>query len=578
MNKYIFLVIIHILIVKSQNNLPVKFEDFSQETDNLFEFDRIKREGLLQKNDQVGCGEQKFVRPTITGGKYTERGEFPWKAALVEKTNQFFCGGTLVSNNMVVTAAHCVKGKRNIHDFKPEDMLVLLGVYDISRTNEKGKITSNVKAIRVHPDWNIHVDSYDADIAVLILETQIQFNRYIRPVCLDGQHSVIVQASSGITVGFGKTETSVISNIAKKLELPIIDHHKCSQSDDIFQYILSSRTFCGGYGNGSGVCEGDSGSGLFVVHNDRYYLRGITSASAANNVNECDTNKLSLFTDASDYCGWIRSGGLTKYAVCIEEELPTNNAKNILYKGECLKVNEYLESYNKCFKVVFQSDGQLVHYQTSSMSESWRSEGTGSCVNKACMQDDGNFVVSDCNKNQIFATNTAGNPGSRIILQNDGNFVLYSFKNIALWSTSTVAQCDRTDVEHESLRNPTAIATKPIKNTLNAGECLAPNEYLESKDKCFKAIYQADGDFVLYKKTVLDDYEWCTHTPSCANKLCMLNDGNLVLYDCKNKILFSSETSGNPGSHLIMADSGRLLIYSKSNRIIWYSYNSASHC
>jgi len=363
-----------------------------------------------------------------------------------------------------------MKGKHNSHELKPGDISVLLGVHDISRSNEKGRVTSNVETIRVHSDWNVEVDSYDADIAILILEKEVQFNSYIQPICLDGKQSKISKSIGGVAVGFGKTETGHVSNIAKKLDVPIMDYHKCSKKKDILQYLLSSRTFCGGPGDGRGVCEGDSGSGLFIAHNNRFYLRGITSASTVNSVNECDVNTFSVFTDATNFCGWIRSGGLVEHAICInptttdskivtspiqttssQSSASTNPIKNILYAGECLKPNEYIESANKYFKLVYQDDGDLVYYRKSSTEAVWSSHTPGSCPNRACMQEDGNFVVYNCRNKAIFVSQTVGHPGSRIILQNDGNCVIYDLKNVALWSTRTMDNSIKEVVEGEIL-------------------------------------------------------------------------------------------------------------------------------
>ena len=122
----------------------------------------------------------------------------------------------------------------------------------------------------------------------------------------------------------------------------------------------------------------------------------------------------------------------------------------------------------------------------------------------------------------------------------------------------------------ESLRYPVVTATKPITNVLYAGECLEANEYLESSNNNFKVIYQSDGDFVLYEKSLLDDNVWSSHTPmSCTNRVCMLANGNFVLYDCKNKILFATNTAGNSGSKMIIQDDGKLAIYKSYDNIIW---------
>ena len=69
--------------------------------------------------------------------------------------------------------------------------------------------------------------------------------------------------------------------------------------------MLSPRTFCGGYANGTGMCTGDAGSGLAVVHENRHYLRGIVSASLLNAYAKCDHTKHSIFTNILSFYGWI---------------------------------------------------------------------------------------------------------------------------------------------------------------------------------------------------------------------------------------------------------------------------------
>lgn len=69
--------------------------------------------------------------------------------------------------------------------------------------------------------------------------------------------------------------------------------------------ISSGRTFCGGQGRGVGVCQGDSGSGLFVVHDGAYYLRGVVSSSLYNGHLGCDVENYSVFTDVLKFYDWI---------------------------------------------------------------------------------------------------------------------------------------------------------------------------------------------------------------------------------------------------------------------------------
>ena len=62
----------------------------------------------MEKLIFLECGERRPGETKIVGGKQTEIGEYPWMAALMY--NSFhFCGGSLVNDRWVVTAAHCVK-------------------------------------------------------------------------------------------------------------------------------------------------------------------------------------------------------------------------------------------------------------------------------------------------------------------------------------------------------------------------------------------------------------------------------------------------------------------------------------
>ena len=204
--------------------------------------------------------------------------------------------------------------KRNASILSTCDFSVLLGVHNMSNEDEEGRISLNVNAINIHPDWNVNVDSYDADIAVLELVEAVKFNQFIRPICIPDVESVVASASTGTVIGFGKTETGTISDVAKMLEIPIYGYKNCTKHSPDHQNLISHRTFCGGSADGSGVCDGDSGSGVYVQYNSDYYLRGLVSSSFSNVVLQCDVNKVAIFTDVPKFYGWIKSGGLDVHA------------------------------------------------------------------------------------------------------------------------------------------------------------------------------------------------------------------------------------------------------------------------
>ena len=202
------------------------------------------------------------------------------------------------------------------HEVKPKsagDFLVLLGAHNLNKTIEVGRVPYAVQKVNIHPDWNIYIESFDADIAVLVLDRAIGFNEFIQPICL-----VNVQATTvitGIVVGYGKSEdeTKIHENIPKVIDMPIHTNEHCFLENSNLVKISSKRTFCGGTGTGVGVCRGDSGSGLFVTDGSAYYLRGIVSSSIIGGRYGCDVDTYSVFTDVTKYVDWINGISTSRF-------------------------------------------------------------------------------------------------------------------------------------------------------------------------------------------------------------------------------------------------------------------------
>lgn len=131
------------------------------------------------------CGKKYVSSGLIVGGVYSERGQWPWLAALYYTHNQkYFCGATLISTKHTITAAHCIQAKQSQKILTKDEVAVLLGKHDLKELVEDGSVTKFVSEIVVHPDWNYAATKYDADIAIIVLKTPVVFSQYIAPVCL----------------------------------------------------------------------------------------------------------------------------------------------------------------------------------------------------------------------------------------------------------------------------------------------------------------------------------------------------------------------------------------------------------
>lgn len=108
-----------------------------------------------------------------------------------------------------------------------------------------------------------------------------------------------------------------------------------------------------------------------------------------------------------------------------------------LMPGDLLRVDVPLVSQDGRFRLLYQSDGNLVLYAPT--GPLWAS-GTHGQPGFCAMQGDGNFVVYNKAGQPRWASNTNGKPGAWLLVQNDGNMVIYSVTGKALWASNTAYQ------------------------------------------------------------------------------------------------------------------------------------------
>lgn len=220
------------------------------------------------QNENEICGRRNndaTVGGFIYGGDETNRGDWPWIVAMfLNKPSglSFNCGGTLVSSSAVVTAAHCVITSHKA--YQPHEMTVWLGRHSLTDWSEPGATTVPIQSINVHQDYMRQQQSYDADIAVIKLQRTVTFTEYIRPVCLWPAATDLkeVENKRGSVIGWGRDVDLPISNIPKKIDLPIVNVLSCIQKSVHLAKTVSERTFCAGTLDGTGPCKGDSGRAI----------------------------------------------------------------------------------------------------------------------------------------------------------------------------------------------------------------------------------------------------------------------------------------------------------------------------
>lgn len=115
-------------------------------------------------------------KPRIIGGDETNPGEFPWTAS-IKLNGQPICGGSLIDESWILTAAHCVVG------YNPKNLTVRLGSYRIKDLSEPESVELPVNMFIIHKDYSVP-RPFSNDIALLKLTDFVRYTDFILPVCL----------------------------------------------------------------------------------------------------------------------------------------------------------------------------------------------------------------------------------------------------------------------------------------------------------------------------------------------------------------------------------------------------------
>ncbi|KAG4066426.1 hypothetical protein HA402_007062 [Bradysia odoriphaga] len=247
----------------------------------------------------IECGTINLYREAVLGGKEVVKDEWPFIVALYySSTFKYFCGGTIISDKHVLTAAHCIQTKGKGFPLIPDEITVRLGAYNLTDRSEKDAVNRNVAQILLHPNWNVVEDKYDADIAILVLNETLYFSDHIRPICMPPR-KFLIEGLKGTVVGWGKTENGTAEGIPKKIDVTALNDEVCYETDDGIASFASERSFCG-ESSGS-PNEGDSGGGFFAVAGSGWVQFGTVSfirpKGTGNNLNVALYMKLSSLRD-----------------------------------------------------------------------------------------------------------------------------------------------------------------------------------------------------------------------------------------------------------------------------------------
>ncbi|XP_062988494.1 coagulation factor VII-like isoform X2 [Elgaria multicarinata webbii] len=229
----------------------------------------------------------------IIGGSFCHPGGCPWQVLIQNHRGYGFCGGSLISSQWVLTAAHCLDIINPHH--------VTVGDFDkYQRERDEQKV--GVRQYWKHPQYD--PENYNNDIALLQLTSDVVFSEHVLPICLPSPNlatSLIDEGAQGMVSGWGATHAKGrLTRFLLEVRLPVVSMEVCRQSTE---KLITDNMFCAGYDKEvQDACKGDSGGPFAVAYRGTWYLLGIVSWGEGCG----EVEKYGVYTRVTNYMAWIK--------------------------------------------------------------------------------------------------------------------------------------------------------------------------------------------------------------------------------------------------------------------------------
>ncbi|CAG7659934.1 unnamed protein product [Allacma fusca] len=267
----------------------------------------------LSNPQTVSCkcgvpGGQVNEETRIVGGRNAPMDYWSWQAALIFIGRQApFCGGALINDRYVLTAAHCVV-TTGLVAF-PQLSQVVFNEYDITSSNDTTVVRSVTRVIP-HPFYDPTNQDYDVSLIEFSPPLNLTSSQApkLTPVCLPPRGTRDTYAAkNGTVIGWGTlTEGGEQSALLQEATIPVITNDECNKK---YSNKITPRMVCAAYPQGGiDSCQGDSGGPFMVYSNsNRYAEVGIVSFGEGC----ARSDKPGVYARVTDLNDWIRQTAWT---------------------------------------------------------------------------------------------------------------------------------------------------------------------------------------------------------------------------------------------------------------------------
>ncbi|XP_061089344.1 granzyme-like protein 1 [Conger conger] len=233
---------------------------------------------LLLQLSPTGTSES-----SIIGGRKAKPHSRPYMVSLQRDTSHF-CGGFLIREDFVLTAAHC---------FSSEPVTAVLGAENLQRMEKKCQ-----QRIPVRKSYKHQINQkapLDFDIMLLKLQRNATLNKYVNVIPLPEKGETVPANTKCLMSGWGRRKPDGLAeHFLRDVTLRVQSNDDCR--NDWKKYFVRNRMMCTHF-DGKGICQGDSG-GPLICNRKAHGIASFTDTP-------CDKKVANVYMKVSYFIPWI---------------------------------------------------------------------------------------------------------------------------------------------------------------------------------------------------------------------------------------------------------------------------------